>query len=378
MTDTKPISKLPNKPSQLKVSPAAVSAVAANHTSMYVDNLFTATAAEEGLHCLRSASWVTKATNHWQLDAELLASLKWSFQPQEILYRVLDGLAQVVGDSETVRARIAAPSPASAKEIEKWLKGRMPEHIPDKEFKGEVDAKVVWCGREGGVANFSRPVPASRFEDLELNYSASTRNAIARLVEFKPPPAGGRLILFHGEPGTGKSHAITSLAAEWREWADLMIVTDVERLMNDPEYLLSMVRPDDRRGKKVIQDGRYNLLVLEDAGEFLAPQAKAETGQALSRLLNITDGILGEAGRSLMLITTNEHVSSLHPAVAREGRCMAEIEFVPLNRTEIEAWCEDRNIETPDGNSLTLAELYAATRDKPIRVERQSSIGFAA
>ena len=378
MTDTKPISKLPNIPSQLKVSPATVTGVAGAHASMYVDNIFTATAAEEGLHCLRAANWVTKATNHWELDAEMLASLKWSYQPQEILYRVLDGLAQVVGDSETVRVRIAAPSPAAAKEIEKWVRSRMPEHIPDKDFKGEVDAKVVWCGREGGVANFSRPVPASRFEDLELNYASSTRNALARLVEFKPPPAGGRLILFHGEPGTGKSHAITSLAAEWREWADLMIISDVDRMMNDPEYLLSMVRPDERRGKKKRQDGRYNLLVMEDAGEFLAPQAKAETGQALSRLLNITDGVLGEAGRSLMLITTNEHVSSLHPAVAREGRCMAEIEFAPLNRKEILAWCEDRNIDPPEASSLTLAELYGATRDKPIRVERQTSIGFAA
>ena len=38
----------------------------------------------------------------------------------------------------------------------------------------------------------------------------------------------------------------------------------------------------------------WRLLVLEDAGELMAASARAEVGQGLSRLLNLTDGLLGQ------------------------------------------------------------------------------------
>ena len=119
-------------------------------------------------------------------------------------------------------------------------------------------------------------------------------------------------------------------------------------------------------------------MVLEDAGEFLTPTAKTETGQALSRLLNITDGIVGRASRSLLLITTNEHISTLHPAVSRPGRCLAEIEFTALEEDEITAWCDHHGVAKPERESLTVAELYAMTRGKRIKSAKQKKIGFAA
>ena len=339
--------RLPAEPTKLRLKGDVMNAMVSGHYMSYVDNLLVAVSSAESLHCVRTASWTSKELDVWQIDAEILASYRSTWD-DEVLYRVLDGVAMVVGSLDSVRVKIGAPSPAAAKEIEKWLRGRMPEHIPDEKFKGEVNAKVMWLGPDGTPSSFSRGVPASKLADLELNYAADTRNALAALAEFSPPPSNGRLILFHGEPGTGKSNAIKSIAAEWREWADMIIVSDVERLMRDPEYLLNMVRPADARGRKEkLNDGRYRLLVMEDAGEFLSPQAKAETGQALSRLLNITDGVMGDAGRALMLITTNEHISTLHPAVSRKGRCMAEIEFSRLNRAEIKAWCDNKDIDTP-------------------------------
>ena len=46
--------------------------------------------------------------------------------------------------------------------------------------------------------------------------------------------------------------------------------------------------------------------MLEDAGELICTSARSQTGQALSRLLNVADGLLGQGGRCLLLITTNE------------------------------------------------------------------------
>jgi AAA+ superfamily predicted ATPase len=48
------------------------------------------------------------------------------------------------------------------------------------------------------------------------------------------PPSGGRLVLWHGEPGTGKTSAIRALANEWRDWADFQFITDPEEFLANP------------------------------------------------------------------------------------------------------------------------------------------------
>lgn len=106
------------------------------------------------------------------------------------------------------------------------------------------------------------------------------------------------------------------------------------------------------------EEGRWRLVILEDAGELIAADARAVAGQALSRLLNVTDGLLGQGTRTLVLITTNEPVKRLHPATRRAGRCLADLEFSPFPVVEANAWLagrgHDRRVEKP----APLAELY--------------------
>jgi MoxR-like ATPase len=49
------------------------------------------------------------------------------------------------------------------------------------------------------------------------NYSSRTSEAIGGLLTGFKPTAGGRLLLWHGRPGTGKTFAIRALAWEWKE-----------------------------------------------------------------------------------------------------------------------------------------------------------------
>jgi hypothetical protein len=73
---------------------------------------------------------------------------------------------------------------------------------------------------------------------------------------------------------------------------------------------------------------------------LLTADAHQHTGQALSRLLNVMDGMLGQTSNPLFLITTNEPVSSFHEAVARPGRCASLVEFLPLPAAS--AWPRSR------------------------------------
>jgi hypothetical protein len=112
---------------------------------------------------------------------------------------------------------------------------------------------------------------------------------------------------------------------------------------------------------------RWRLLMLEDCDELISGEAKASAGQSLSRLLNLTDGLLGQGRNALIAITTNEDLASLHPAVVRPGRCLASIEVGRLSYAEAVAWLGTAAGVGPDG--ATLAELYALkTGAQPVTV----------
>ena len=91
--------------------------------------------------------------------------------------------------------------------------------------------------------------------------------------------------------------------------------------------------------------------MLEDCDELITSTAKDRSGQGLARLLNLTDGLLGQGLSLLVAITTNEPLTSLHAAIARAGRCIAEIEVGLLGEAEARAWLGRDLPARPQGGS---------------------------
>ena len=85
------------------------------------------------------------------------------------------------------------------------------------------------------------------------------------------------------------------------------------------------------------------------------------SGQALSRLLNLSDGLIGQGRDILVAITTNEDLSSLHPAVTRPGRCLAQIEVGRLPQAQAAAWLVEAGLDPTavPADGASLAELIA-------------------
>jgi hypothetical protein len=85
--------------------------------------------------------------------------------------------------------------------------------------------------------------------------------------------------------------------------------------------------------------------------------AKARTGQALSRFLNVVDGLIGQGLRLLVLVTSNEDLGKLHPAVNRPGRCIQKILFQPF--TSVEAHKHGQGLLYIGGELSRLAKARA-------------------
>jgi hypothetical protein len=218
-----------------------------------------------------------------------------------------------------------------------------------------------------------RRVRAPAWSEIRGNYCTSARASLDELMAARGPGPGG-LLLWHGEPGTGKSYALRALAREWRGWCDTYFVTDADAFLGgDTGYLLSALLRSNRGARG---EHRWRLVVLEDAGELLAADARAVAGQGLSRLLNLADGLLGEGLRVVVLVTTNEPLRRLHPAVVRPGRTWAEVEFGALSEGEASAWLAERGGAAHADGAMTLADGYALARGS--FVAPRPGLGFAA
>lgn len=179
----------------------------------------------------------------------------------------------------------------------------------------------------------------------------------------------GRLLLWHGAPGTGKTTALKALASSWSDWCDTAYVIDPQRFFSDPNYLLDVVT----RGDPGSGEQRWQLVVAEDCDAYLRGQSGNFTADQLGMLLNLCDGILGQGMRTLVALTTNVEVGRLHKAMTRPGRCLSQIEFEVFTQADAAAWLGPHVAEP--ASALSLAEMFACRNGVTLEAVTRAEVG---
>jgi hypothetical protein len=233
----------------------------------------------------------------------------------------------------------------------------VPEWFSPMEEDNDYVPVTFWMQNPmtGGVASTRRYLNIHHWDQIDENYPARTRAQVAKLMSMEdgPESGAGKLVLMHGPPGTGKTRSILSLIKSWSSWCEASVVTDSDRFFGDPTYLNDLVF-----GMEGYKD--WLLLIIEDGDEFI--DVDDRKGQGVSRLLNICDGLMGQGLNILTLLTTNTEMARLNPALARPGRCVANIEFPSFPAEEAAQWLATNGIEREVEGEMTLAEMYAVLR----------------
>jgi len=180
------------------------------------------------------------------------------------------------------------------------------------------------------------------------------------LNEFINGDSSG-LALFHGVPGTGKTNLIKELIKSNSNRKFIYIPTHLFSQVDGPTFIDFFKK-------------HYNsILVIEDAEGLIT--SRKEGNGFISTLLNITDGLLGDALKLKVICTFNCSVNKIDDALKRKGRLKYIHEFKELDLKKSNYLLQKIGSNFVSKSPMTLTDIlnYKST---DLKFEEQTTIGF--
>ncbi|MDZ7715642.1 MAG: AAA family ATPase [Balneolaceae bacterium] len=170
------------------------------------------------------------------------------------------------------------------------------------------------------------------------------------------------LYLLHGQPGTGKTSFIKTILSQVKNKA--IYIT--------PGFADQLASPDLIG---VLMDHPGSVLIIEDA-ETVLMKRQADNSNAVSNLLNLTDGFPADFLKLNIICTFNTKLDDIDPALLREGRLKGIHEFTKLSIPQAQSLAHHLEKEIEITQPMTLAEVCNAGSLK--RKMAVNGIGFSS
>lgn len=190
--------------------------------------------------------------------------------------------------------------------------------------------------------------------------------------DLKSSDPTGRLAIFDGNPGTGKTYMIRGLLGAVQEALFVFVPVGMVAELANPSLVGSLIEIKRNKGDAPM------VFVIEDADNCLGTRDAGNVNH-VSALLNLGDGILGSMLDIRVVCTTNLKDDELDEAIIRPGRLSRKIHVGRLNQLVASDLFERLTGKRERiREDLTLAQVYSRAKDAgwkpPVKIRR--SVGF--
>ena len=221
---------------------------------------------------------------------------------------------------------------------------------------------MVQVSGDGNFALAGHAVDDSfEIKNLDMNYGYGFERFHNELMgRFKNESKG--LVLFHGEPGTGKTYYIRHLLRSMADNNKIVIYMPpnmVDHLV-EPGFMTFI----SQQVASYSEDGYFCVLLIEDAEPLLAARSSETRVQGVTNLLNMTDGLLNDMLNLQIICTFNVGLKKLDKALLRPGRLLARKEFKAMSELDANRLAQQLGIKHHFTAPTTLAEVYALVKNK--------------
>lgn len=192
--------------------------------------------------------------------------------------------------------------------------------------------------------------------DIKKNYNDDIPyDKMCELIEAENHP---ELLLFYGDPGTGKTSLIKHFISKYDNKSFVFI--DGTLLAHVPQQKLM----------SYFLENKDTIFVLEDCEKILMNR-EHYANPVMPVLLNLTDGIIGDVLGIKFICTFNTSLSNIDKALIRKGRLSLKYEFKKLSKEKATAIL-GKNVTT----EMNLADIYYENEENDFSKKQQNKIGF--
>lgn len=196
--------------------------------------------------------------------------------------------------------------------------------------------------------------------DFSINYNEDFEPVHKKIVERLSIDNAKGLVLLHGLPGAGKTTYIRYLINVLKKKV-IYIPPNMASSISDPEFV------------KFLMGYTNSILIIEDAENILMKRITHST-QAVSNILNLSDGLLSDCLNIQIVATFNTDLKNLDEALLREGRLIEKYEFKKLDEDRAAKLSKKLGVNIKGEH--TLAEIYNSEDTSHNNSNKKIKIGF--
>ncbi|CAF3826513.1 unnamed protein product [Rotaria sp. Silwood1] len=220
----------------------------------------------------------------------------------------------------------------------------------------EATLQMVCHDAQSGFYTSSIRMKQPHITDLKLHYGDEFEIIHEQLLKTLQEKDSTGITLLHGPPGTGKTYYLRYLINEIKEKSLIYVPPDLVNEITKPGFLPFLMQYPN------------SILIVEDAENIIRDRIQNTIlpSQAVANLLNLSDGLLGDAMHQQIICTFNCDVKGIDPALLRDGRLVVEHKFDKLSVEHARRMCVELGI-CGSGEDIhepiSLAEIYTRKND---------------